>query len=162
MQCPRDLWLTKDAFGEISWTNLTAAANGQFAAFVDFDWGARLCSDRNCHGAKVSPETIFATVYNKPGDWDVAWDPDIHFVRSNDFFKSFQTRVACGNQFELVGQAVYLALANSCPTDINGKERKGSSPYPQGITLYTSTDGGDSFAQVSLQCLRACLLGALR
>lgn len=150
MQCPRDLWLTQDAFGEISWTNLTQNANGQIAAFVDFEWAAKLCETKECKGVKkVRSETIFATTYDKPGDWDMAWDPDIHFVVSNDFFKSFSNKVACGNQFEVIGDAVYLARSNLCPTDIKGNPRKADPQYPQGITLYTSIDGGDSFEQVS-------------
>lgn len=28
------------------------------------------------------------TMYEHAGDWDMAWDPDIHFVRSDDFFKT--------------------------------------------------------------------------
>lgn len=38
--------------------------------------------------------SIFATMYEHAGDWDMAWDPDVHFVRSNDFFKSLAKKVA--------------------------------------------------------------------
>ncbi len=40
---------------------------------------------------QVSDTTILATMYRKEGDWDMAWDPDIAFVTSKDFFKSFNT-----------------------------------------------------------------------
>jgi hypothetical protein len=58
--------------------------------------------------------------------------------------------VSCGNQFELVGSAIYLAFANSCPTDIHGKTRKTDGQWPRGITLYTSVDFGKSFEQACL------------
>ncbi len=45
---------------------------------------------------------------------------------------------------------VYLAIANSCPTDINGELKHEGSVFPQGITLYTSEDGGCSFNQACL------------
>ncbi len=41
--------------------------------------------------AQVSDTTILATMYKKAGDWDMAWDPDISFVTSADFFRSFST-----------------------------------------------------------------------
>jgi len=35
------------------------------------------------------------------------WDKDIHFVSSQDFFKSAHTKlVSCGNQFEIIGRKV--------------------------------------------------------
>lgn len=111
-----------------------------------------------CHGHEhpmclhvqgLSETTIMATMYQKPGDYDQPWDPDVHFVASNDFFKTFSTHVRCGNMFEIIGSTIYLAFANSCPTDINGKDR-GRDSYPGGITLYTSTDGGANFIQACL------------
>lgn len=58
--------------------------------------------------------------------------------------------VQCGNQFELVGSAIYLAFANSCPTDVYGHARKSDQQWPRGITLYTSVDFGQSFSQACL------------
>ncbi len=35
------------------------------------------------------------------------WDKNIHFVLSDDFFKSAHKKlVSCGNQFEIVGRKV--------------------------------------------------------
>ena len=33
--------------------------------------------------------------------------------------------------FEILGKSLYLAFANSCPTDIEGRKQKSSSSYPQ-------------------------------
>jgi hypothetical protein len=33
-------------------------------------------------------------------------------------------QVPCGNQFELLGRQVYLAVSNKCPQDMAGKPRK--------------------------------------
>lgn len=148
--CPNDLYVTQNAWSGLTWTNITANANGKIASFVDFDWAQTMCKTPTCNGLNISPEAIFATMYQKQGDWDEAWDPDIHFIRSVDFFKSFHTTVKCGNQFELVGNAVYLAFANSCPTDINGKARIVDRANANGITLYTSTDGGVNFVQACM------------
>jgi hypothetical protein len=40
---------------------------------------------------QVADTTVLATMFRKDGDWDMAWDPDIAFVTSKDFFKSFST-----------------------------------------------------------------------
>jgi hypothetical protein len=90
-------------FGK-SWTNLTQNSGGAIASFWDFDWGANLH-----HGEKRSfpDETIFATVYESPEEMKgpyPGWDKHIHFVSSDDFFKSAHKKlVSCGNQFEIVG-----------------------------------------------------------
>lgn len=35
------------------------------------------------------------------------WDKDMHFVTSQDFFKSAHSKlVSCGNQFEIIGRKV--------------------------------------------------------
>jgi hypothetical protein len=84
----------QDAFTGVSWTNLTANAAGAVAGFVDWGWGVTGCSRTGtCSSAGLSETTVFATVYDHPGDWDVAWDPDVHFVRSDDFFKSIKIKV---------------------------------------------------------------------
>ncbi|KAG2441862.1 hypothetical protein HXX76_003470 [Chlamydomonas incerta] len=152
MECPHDLMLNKDVFTPGStWTNLTADSNGAVAGFVDFDWGASLCPSGTCPDLPpISDDLVLATMYARPGDYDQPWDPDVHFTASADYFKSFSTHVRCGNMFEVVGRSVYLAFANSCPTDINGKSRSSPSSYPRGITLFTSLDAGNSFTQACL------------
>ncbi|KAF5837876.1 hypothetical protein DUNSADRAFT_3769 [Dunaliella salina] len=149
MQCPFDLMMTQNLYsGDPTWTNLTANANGKVAGFVDFDWGANLCPDNNCGKELVTKdENVLATYYANPGDYDTPWDPDVHFIVSDNFFKDFAIHVKCGNQFEVVGRTVYLAFANACPTDVNGKPQTEPSKFPGGITLFTSTDGGNTFVQ---------------
>lgn len=152
MQCPFDLMVTQNLYsGEPTWTNLTANANGKVAGFVDFDWGANICPDNECGNKLVTKdENVLATYYANPGDYDMPWDPDVNFIVSDNFFKDFSIHVKCGNQFEVVGRTVYLAFANSCPTDVNGKPLKEPSKFPGGITLFTSTDGGNTFVQACL------------
>eukprot|EP00878_Enallax_costatus_P010257 GHUV01010707.1.p1 GENE.GHUV01010707.1~~GHUV01010707.1.p1 ORF type:complete len:710 (+),score=160.81 GHUV01010707.1:152-2131(+) len=94
-------------------------------------------------------------MYEHAGDWDMAWDPDVHFVRSDDFFKTMKYKVPCGNQFELLGREIYLAVSNKCPQDMSGKPRTVDPSGPPGITLHTSADGGITFKA-------ACLPVALR
>ncbi|GIL90755.1 hypothetical protein Vretimale_16851 [Volvox reticuliferus] len=155
--CPMDLMLNQDAFNRdklSTWINLTFNSNEKIAGFVDFDWGANLCPSKDCSDLPAIPdEVILATVYARAEDYDQPWDKDVNFVYSTDFFKSFSTRVPCGNQLEVVGRSVYLAVANSCP---NPPDR-GSLPNSRsgGITLFTSMDGGSTF-------VRACLPAALK
>lgn len=154
--CAYDLFLTQNAYSGLTWQNLTANTRGGIAGFVDFDWGANLCPDNDCTSdMKFDERRIFATMFLHPGDLDQDWDPDVIFTYSDDFFKSHQLNIKCGNQFEILGRSIYLALANSCPTDIHGKPRKDDTGYPQGISLYTSVDAGKSFTQ-------ACLPAALK
>lgn len=152
MECPHDLVVTQDLFsGNPHWVNLTEQSGGKIAGFVDFDWGKNLCPGGTCDTMMpVKDETILATMYARPGDYDQAWDPDVHFITTTTWFQSFTTHVRCGNMFEIIGKSVYLAMANSCPTDINGKQRSEAPAYPQGITLFTSQDGGCSFTQACL------------
>ena len=105
-----------------SWSNLTEKAGGQVAAFWDFDWGASLMhSDPS---KTIDDEVIFATVYEDPshvkGSYP-GWDKDLHFVRSDDLWDSQHTKlVACGNQFEVIGQRVsskHVTLTNEGQTD---------------------------------------------
>lgn len=53
---------------------------------------------------QIKAETILATLYQKEGDYDQPWDPDVHFAVSDDFFTSFSTHVRCGNMFEVIGR----------------------------------------------------------
>jgi hypothetical protein len=84
------------AFVDLKWENMTAAANGKIAGFVDFDWGNEACSKLGpeaCASLGVSNDTIFATMFEKAGDWDSSWDPDVHFVRSDDYFRTTKSKV---------------------------------------------------------------------
>ncbi|GLI71589.1 hypothetical protein VaNZ11_016826 [Volvox africanus] len=156
--CPMDLVLYKNAFDLDSlrngWNNLTSNSNEKIAGFVDFDWGANLCPAGSCSELPpIADELILATVYARAEDYDQPWDKDVNFVSSTDDFRSSSTRVPCGNQLEIVGRSVYLAVANSCP---NSPDRR-SLPNSRdgGITLFTSMDGGNTF-------VRACLPAALK
>ncbi|GFR45937.1 hypothetical protein Agub_g7400, partial [Astrephomene gubernaculifera] len=152
MECPYDLMLNQDVFNPASpWKNLTADSGGKIAGFVDFDWAANLCPNRDtCGNLTLSDSLIFATMYARPDAYDQPWDPDVNFVTSTDWFASFSQHVRCGNMFELVGRSVYLAFANSCPTEWDGSPRASPSKYPRGITLLTSIDGGNTFVQACL------------
>jgi hypothetical protein len=99
--------LPQSGYTDLKWTNLTESSNGQVAGFVDWDWAQTGClKTGNCSGMGLPDTSIFATMYAKPGDWDTSWDPDVHLVRSDDFFKTIKKRVPCGNQFELMGRQV--------------------------------------------------------
>uniref|UniRef100_A0A383W6M8 VPS10 domain-containing protein n=1 Tax=Tetradesmus obliquus TaxID=3088 RepID=A0A383W6M8_TETOB len=155
MRCAADLLVSQNAFTDHTWTNLTANAAGKIAGFVDWGWGVSACNKTCCMGLGMVDETVFATMYEHAGDWDTAWDPDVHFVRSDDWFKTIKKKVPCGNQFELLGRQVYLAVSNKCPQDMAGKPRKFDPTGPPGITLHTSDDAGMNFKA-------ACLPVALR
>ncbi|BDA42979.1 Vacuolar protein sorting/targeting protein 10 [Coccomyxa sp. Obi] len=149
-QCAYDLFLSQ-TFGH-SWTNLTQNSGGAIASFWDFDWGASLH-----HGEKRAfpDETIFATVYESAeamkGPYP-QWDKDMHFVTSQDFFKSAHNKlVSCGNQFEVIGRKVYLALPSDCPTEPDGSPRAVSTAAgPNSVILYASDDEAKDFEQVCL------------
>ncbi|EFJ39886.1 hypothetical protein VOLCADRAFT_100398 [Volvox carteri f. nagariensis] len=148
LDCPRDLLVNTNVFDPSSpWRNLTDVTGGKIAGFVDFDWGANLCPDNNCPDLpNISNDLILATVYFNVEDYDHTWDKDISLVTSTNLFDSWEVRVPCGNQLEVVGRSVYLAVANSCE-----RSPDGSGSY---ITLFTSVDGGANF-------VRACLPAAL-
>ncbi|KAK9845742.1 hypothetical protein WJX81_001203 [Elliptochloris bilobata] len=148
--CAFDLFVSQD-FAK-SWTNLTANSEGAVTSFWDFDWGATL--QRNSEDS-FPDETIFATAYEsaatmkgpKPG-----WDKDMHFVISSDFFRSAHRKlVSCGNQFELIGSQVFVALPSDCPTHPDGSQRPvqpGASS--SSVVLYSSANEGKDFGQVCL------------
>ncbi|MEW5296835.1 MAG: hypothetical protein WDW36_000087 [Sanguina aurantia] len=155
MECPHDLWLTKDLYSPEGWAgrwqNLTANAQGAIAGFVDFDWGLNTCPSQNCPGIPaIDEDSIFATKYQSAGSYDQPWDADLDFAVSEDFFASVSTHVRCGNAFEVLGRSIYMAVANSCPTEIDGSPRAAASSFARGITLYTSTDAGATFTQACL------------
>lgn len=79
----------------MNWLNLTANAAGKVAGFVDWGWAMGSCSKSSCDGLNLPDKAIFATMYEHAGDWDTAWDPDVHFVRSDDWFKTIHQKV-CG------------------------------------------------------------------
>lgn len=89
-------WLPylQDAFTDMKWVNLTANTAGKVAGFVDWGWGLSACVKSSCEGLNVPESTIYATMYEHAGDWDMAWDPDVHFVRSDDFFKTMVFKVS--------------------------------------------------------------------
>lgn len=75
---------------QAAWRNLTAESKGKAAGFVDFDWMANLCAHGACEAsvaAAVPDAGIYATLYEKAGSYDQAWDPDVQFVSTSDFFK---------------------------------------------------------------------------
>ncbi|KAG1664895.1 hypothetical protein FOA52_006241 [Chlamydomonas sp. UWO 241] len=161
VECPHDLMLTQDLYGALTWQNLTQRSNGKIAGFVDFDWGAQLCADRDdpkppsptpseyaidCRKFNLKDETVLATMYEKPGDYDHPWDKDVHFVTTHDLFSNHKVVVRCGNMFEVIGNSVFLAYSNSCPTDIDGSPRRPHQSF-SGVVLYTSVDGAVSFEQ---------------
>ena len=90
------------------WTNLTEKAGGKVAAFWDFDWGAALTHPDP--SKTIDDEVILATVYEESSAMKgpyPGWDKDLHFVRSDDLWDTQHTKlVACGNQFEVIGQRV--------------------------------------------------------
>ena len=47
MRCLYDLFVTTNAFTDLTWQNMTENAKGQIAGFVDFDWGANLKKDNH-------------------------------------------------------------------------------------------------------------------
>ena len=117
-KCSVDLYVTED-FGQ-SWTSLTHNSNGRISAFVDFEWGARMHQDP--HFADYNDKTIFATVYEGKSKAPTGkWDKDVNFVRSDDFFVSeYETKVMCGNAFEIIAGKIFLAVPNDCPYDSTG------------------------------------------
>jgi hypothetical protein len=95
----------QDAFTSMSWVNLTANAAGKLAGFVDWGWAVGGCTKAaaaaaaagsppppSCASLGLPDEALFATAYEKQGDWDTAWDPDVHFVRSDTWFKSIEQK----------------------------------------------------------------------
>eukprot|EP00798_Chlamydomonas_sp_ICE-L_P015566 gene15566-21663_t len=104
---------------------------------------------------QIEDSAIYATLYVNPEDYDQAWDPDVHFVKSSNFFKDYNIMVHCGNMFELIAGGIYLAFANSCKYGVGGGKNTEGAINPDGITLYTSMDAGNDF-------IKACLPVALK
>ncbi|KAK9828958.1 hypothetical protein WJX72_003046 [[Myrmecia] bisecta] len=150
--CAFDLFVSQD-FGH-SWSNLTENSGGAIASFWDFDWAASM------HHAEAAPtfpdETIMATVYEDPAHMKgpyPGWDKDIHFVSSEDFFKSSHRKiVSCGNQFEVLSSMIYLAMPSDCPVEPDGSKRALPPGADRGnsVSMYISHDEGKTFAPVCL------------
>ena len=145
----------------LTWQNLTQNSKGRVASFWDFDWGASLKKHDQAAAARArkSPDsadpTVLATAYESKAAMKGAypgWDVDLHFVSSDSWFARPHQRVAaCGNQIEVVGEMLYVAMPAGCPTHPDGRPR----PVPRGagasnVVLYTSADAGKSFAQACL------------
>lgn len=84
------------AFVDLKLENLTASSGGKVAGFVDYDWGVEACGKQGreaCAALGLGEDTVFATMFEKAGDWDSSWDPDVHFVRSDDYFRSMRSKV---------------------------------------------------------------------
>ena len=152
--CAFDLFASLD-FAH-TWKNLTAASGGAVAAFWDFEWGAALKAE-GARATTAPDARILATGYTsaahvkgpRPG-----WDVDMHFFVSDTWFagkKSHRLVAACGNQVEVVGETLYVAVPETCPTHPDGSP---ASPPPgasrSNVALYVSRDEGSSFT-------RACL-----
>ncbi|GBF87767.1 hypothetical protein Rsub_00478 [Raphidocelis subcapitata] len=156
IRCPLDLFVSKTAFVDLKLENLTASSAGKIAGFVDYDWGVEACGKQGreaCAALGIGEETVFATMFEKAGDWDSSWDPDVHFVRSDDYFRSMRSKVQCGNQFELLGSSIYLAVSNKCPVNPDGSKRTFDKSGLPGITLYTSVNGATEFQAACLPVL---------
>jgi hypothetical protein len=98
------------AFVDLKLENLTAASGGKIAGFVDYDWGNEACGKiggaAECIKLGISNDTVFATMYEKAGDWDSSWDPDVHFVRSDDYFRSIKSKVGLGGGVPISNQCL--------------------------------------------------------
>lgn len=101
--CAMDLWLTKD-FGR-QWANLTAAAGGAVAGFLDFDWGIHNSDAK--YASLFEEGTILATAHTRQYQsiQSIVQD-DVHLYRTDDDFATVKKIASCGAAFALVaGQA---------------------------------------------------------
>eukprot|EP00897_Mesotaenium_endlicherianum_P006337 jgi/Mesen1/5731/ME000029S05039 len=154
--CADDLFLTQD-FGK-SWTNLTAKASGRILSFSDFDWGWSKTKDEHSHSPSYSKETILATVFENRAEvrrhlethgtaLAAGWDRLVDFVRSHDLFHSAHTKVVpCGNQFEIMNNRLFLAVAEQCGQAKASASSSSAQPGASGVKLKISRDYGASFA----------------
>ncbi|GJP33626.1 hypothetical protein CLOM_g18143 [Closterium sp. NIES-68] len=146
--CADDLFLTKD-FGR-TWQNLTEKAQGRILGFVDFDWGWSKTPGDTKHHSTYTRDTILATVFENRDEvrehlrangvaLATGWDAYVDFVHTSDYFGSKHTRtVPCGNQFEIMNDKLFLAVAEGCSS---GSRAEGRS----GVRLKISADYGGSF-----------------
>ncbi|CAI5985673.1 unnamed protein product, partial [Closterium sp. NIES-64] len=148
--CADDLFLTKD-FGR-TWQNLTERAQGRVLGFVDFDWGWSKTPGQMNHHTSYTRDTILATVFENRDEvrehlrangvaLATGWDAYVDFVHTSDYFGSKHTRtVPCGNQFEIMNDKLFLAVAEGC-SEAGARMEGGRS----GVRLKISADYGGSF-----------------
>ncbi|CAI7807678.1 unnamed protein product [Closterium sp. NIES-53] len=148
--CADDLFLTKD-FGR-TWQNLTERAQGRVLGFVDFDWGWSKTPGQMNHHTSYTRDTILATVFENRDEvrehlrangvaLATGWDAYVDFVHTSDYFGSKHTRtVPCGNQFEIMNDKLFLAVAEGC-SEAGARTEGGRS----GVRLKISADYGGSF-----------------
>mmetsp|Transcript_6271 Transcript_6271/g.21539 ORF Transcript_6271/g.21539 Transcript_6271/m.21539 type:complete len:783 (+) Transcript_6271:74-2422(+) len=141
--CTMDLLYSDDYGAKLQ--NLTESSRGGIYGFVDYEWGHKTGT------SKQAKETILASVYEMPpgaGASFVGWDSRVAFVRSTSLFRDKHEKlIDCGNQFEVVGNNVYLAITNDCPA---GK-KKSSNPWDarsSSVSLHVSSDNGESFDEI--------------
>lgn len=145
--CEQDLFYSND-FG-LTWTNLTATAGGDIIGFSDFDWGYHNGDAK--YKELFKETTIFAAgrVRHGTGMYTGASE-DMHLYRSDDFFKTYEMLVACGEAFELVAGQVFVARPDRCPVDVKGnKITPKNAGFNDYITLYASSDG-TNFGEVCM------------
>eukprot|EP00270_Netrium_digitus_P010308 TRINITY_DN3195_c0_g1_i1.p1 TRINITY_DN3195_c0_g1~~TRINITY_DN3195_c0_g1_i1.p1 ORF type:complete len:836 (-),score=200.33 TRINITY_DN3195_c0_g1_i1:69-2555(-) len=148
--CADDLFVTKD-FGR-SWTNLTEKAQGNIISFVDFDWGWSKSPNAPKHPSTYRKDTILAAVFENRNDvrkhldengFNVAvgWDQFVDFIRTDDMFRSGHIKtVSCGNQFEILEDKLFLAVADKC-----GQRASVTNFASEGVKLKVSFDYGATF-----------------
>ena len=79
------------------------------------------------------------------------FEDDLHFVRSTDFFGSFESQVLCVSTFVQARGHVFLSVPNSCPVDMNGKPSKAyAGGNPNMVKLYVSNNGGMDFQEICI------------
>ena len=132
--------MASEDFGK-SWIDLLENSKGKISSFVDFDWAP--------DDGKSKHPPIYATVFEDAKDFDHstrgAWDYNVNFVISNDFFKSHRVVERCANVFEIVNGDIYTASPTDCEA-----YHKAPAKHDGEITdvvLKISTDAGASFVE---------------
>ena len=151
-ECGRDLMYSPD-FGR-TWQNLRENSAERVAGFVDFDWAP-------AEPPRLDAPAILATVYEDQSHVAAgahkAWDYNVHFVFSQDLFKSpHERRLTCGNSFEVLsGRDVYVAQLSDCEAYHGASKEDKDAFKGTDVALRVSTDGGRNFK-------RACFPVGLR
>ena len=111
--------------------------------------------------ARLDAPAILATVYEDQSHVAAgahkAWDYNVHFVFSQDLFKSpHERRLTCGNSFEVLsGRDVYVAQLSDCEAYHGASKEDKDAFEGTDVALRVSTDGGRNFK-------RACFPVGLR
>ena len=144
--CERDVFFS-DSFGE-DWQDLAANSGGRVHSFADFDWAANLYVGIDGDKLRRYERSVVATIYEKHEDMQST--TKLHFVRTDDFFKSKHERIfSCGNNFMFVGGKIFMAVPEECAlegyrSDVEqGKDRAYSR-------LYMSPDVGEDMEQLCI------------